>query len=1262
MSDEEEPKNFFTQLWGEAQLLAEPVLGAYDPWRRARLMRALGWDLEAISGVDARAFEEWVGKIGPALESLTEALADLKLDSLANVIKIGEAFGAAYGQISALPPAVEGKLPDLDGLPEELADDLLDYLLLTYLNRRVPWTVPLLALLGLVTPAAEQSPSLPMPPGDVPIRLPRRRDELHLDRIVDMIAKPGEYFKARYAPAGWDTPEGVELMAARLLPRLAHLLRALGVDAAQGVRPGIGPDQGEAGLRLADSLLRVRFSGLRTPGGDPPPTALHAPGESSPTAPTNGGATSLAELAAAAWQPTFGVGLTLGLASWDGLLTAIVAPTGEVNLTGSFGSWNVATELAGAGPAIAINSNGVDIAGGSPSLKFSAEIARIAPEGEAGWVFGATEGTHLAVGQVVLSARAALGTGRDDLEFTLRAGRAELVVKAGDGDGLLAKLLPADGLRLAFELGVGWSLRAGLHLAGATALAADYPMHLSRWGIHLEGLRIALAADSRTKRVSLVVSTSIRAELGPLHATVDHIGVRADLTFPPAVPAGAGGEARTGNLGIADLAPRFKMPDGVGLRIDNGFVSGGGYLFVDEARGMYAGALQLGIATKSGIAPMRGFQLQTVAVLNTRNTDGSRLTEADGGKTFSLLVVGTFQWFPGLMLFWGISITGLGLVVGYNRRSNPDEVRNAARAGTLDALLFPEDVVGRAPAVIATLSRIFPVDTTGTVVGAMVRLNFLSGQVVADLAVLVEFPDPVRILLLGKLVIDFKDAGKLRLDSAGIVDFARKEITLDAALIDSKLFGRPVSGEMAMRARWGADKAFALAIGGFHPRFPAPTGFPTLKRFNISLRKSGKGLNLEAYLAVTSNTAQFGAQLLVHFEGGGFLIDGRAWLDVMFQFKPFWFSVEIGATVSLKFKGTELLAINLFIALSGPGPWRAKGEARIKFLFWEASAKFDWTDDAGHPHVHEPTYINAADELVKPALTGPGAWDAGPAVTGAEPVSLRAIEAGEALLLSPGMLLGVRENVVPLDVELQRIGTSRIRGANRFTLTDVHVGHGDGAVRGTLGAELFDDFAPGQFRDLTPEEQMVTPGLERLAAGRTVRLPNGTTLPATEDTVFVGLAGDEAYDRVIIDDPDDAGRPMPAQQAGLARHGGPDTGGLLARFAATGPAANARTRTTGATRFTGAPLGLVDAGPSWVPARATRPAGGGRWATSRATSATHGRHSAADLDDRFAAAPVATATEAAATAPRGDRAARIRRAAVPVPRPTIALVEPRERY
>ncbi|WP_328345614.1 DUF6603 domain-containing protein [Micromonospora sp. NBC_00421] len=1245
MSDDvERNRNVLALLWGELRTLAEPVLGAADPWRRARLMRALGWDLEAVSGVDAHAFEQWVGTVGAAIGTLDAAIADGPPDSLAELKKIGTAAGTAFGQVGTLPPAVRGKLPPSAGLPEALADDLVDHLILTYLLHRAPWTVPLLTLLGLVTPGVELPASPPMPAGDAPVRLPRHRDELHLERLVELVADPGGYLRGLYAPAGWETPEAVDALAARLLPRLAATLRAFGVDAAHGVRPGIGPDQGEAGQRLADGLLRLRFAVAGPPGGEPPslPGGEQAalPGGGQPALvvgepPALPGRQGPGSLAAADPDAQLHLGVTLALACWDGLLTGIVAPTGEVHLEGALGRWNIATDLAGAGPAIAVNSAGVTLAGGGPAVKFSAEIARIAPKDEPGWVIGAPDGTHLSVGQLVLRGRATLSTGRDDIELMLAAGRAELVVKAGDGDGLLARLLPSDGLRFGFDLGLGWSLRTGLHLSGAAALTADYPMHLSLRGIHLEGLRIALAASTPTASVGLTVTTTVRAELGPLRAVVENIGIRADLAFPPAVPAG------TGNLGNADLVPRFKAPDGVGLRIDNGIVNGGGYLFVDEPRGMYAGALQLGIATKDGVSPMRGFLLQATAILNTRNPDGSRLVEADGDHTFSMLVVGTFQWYPGLMLFWGISITGLGLVVGHNRRSDPEEVRNAARAGTLDALLFPEDVVGRAPAVIATLSRIFPVDPTGTVLGAMVRLNFLSGQVVADLAVLVEFPDPVRVLLLGRLVIDFQSAGRLRLDSAGIVDVARREISLDGALIGSHLFGRPVSGEFMVRARWGRSSSFALSIGGFHPRFCPPAGFPPVKRFEIALQKSGKGLKLHAYLAITSNTAQFGAELVMHFEAGALAVDGRAWLDVLFQFTPFWFTAEIGAYVTLTYDGTELLVVRLVLGVSGPGPWRAWGEARIKFLWWEVSAKLDWTDGK-RADAREPSQVDAA-ALLGAALSSPDAWEIGAATVGTEPVALRAVEgAGGALLLSPGATLGVRQNVLPLGVELHRIGTSRIRGPHRFTLTEVSVGTGDDTVRGTLGAPILDDFAPGQFRDLTPEQRVLTPGFERMEAGRAVALPDGTALPADDATVFAGLDADDAYDRVIIDDPQDAGREMPATPAARSATGAAP-GGLLALFAATGPAANARSRTTGAARFTGADLGLRDAGPSWLPGPGVPHPTGRRPRPARVSPP---------------ATALPTATQAAEVAPGGDRGRLFRRVGVRVPDPTIVLAEP----
>lgn len=199
-------------------------------------------------------------------------------------------------------------------------------------------------------------------------------------------------------------------------------------------------------------------------------------------------------------------------------------------------------------------------------------------------------------------------------------------------------------------------------------------------------------------------------------------------------------------------------------------------------------------------------------------------------------------------------------------------------------------------------------------------------------------------------------------------------------------------------------------------------------------------------------------------------------------------------------------------------------------------------------------------------------------------------------------------------------------------------------MTGELGDPLTDDFAPGQFRDLTPEEQLTVPGFERLPAGATVSLPKGTALPDPQSTVFAGLSGDEAWDRVIIDDPGDGGRPMPARPVTALAARQPDR--LLTLFASTGPAANARTRTTGTARFGGLGLGVADAGPSWVPG--PRPRSGRRDRTAARTAA------------RTTAEALPSATQAAALAPGGDRARLVRRRTVTVPYPTIALTTPRK--
>ena len=78
-----------------------------------------------------------------------------------------------------------------------------------------------------------------------------------------------------------------------------------------------------------------------------------------------------------------------------------------------------------------------------------------------------------------------------------------------------------------------------------------------------------------------------------------------------------------GNLGPLDLQISFKPPNGLGMSLDAGLVSGGGYLFIDQQRHRYAGVLECSIADI--------IQVKIIGVLDTVLPDGS--------NGFSLLLV-----------------------------------------------------------------------------------------------------------------------------------------------------------------------------------------------------------------------------------------------------------------------------------------------------------------------------------------------------------------------------------------------------------------------------------------------------------------------------------------------------------------------------------------------------------------------------------------------------------------------------------------------
>ena len=171
------------------------------------------------------------------------------------------------------------------------------------------------------------------------------------------------------------------------------------------------------------------------------------------------------------------------------------------------------------------------------------------------------------------------------------------------------------------------------------------------------------------------------ASIGPVTASVADVGAEVALKFS------------RGNLGPVDLSARFMPPKGIGLSVDaRGVVTGGGFLFRDEARSLYAGVMQLSLRDD--------ITLKAFGLIATRMPDGSR--------GYSLIVFITAEDFRPIPLPLGFRLLGIGGMVGVNRTFDEDALRQGLKNGTLATLLFPRDPVGNAPALIRNLSSAFP--------------------------------------------------------------------------------------------------------------------------------------------------------------------------------------------------------------------------------------------------------------------------------------------------------------------------------------------------------------------------------------------------------------------------------------------------------------------------------------------------------------------------------------------------------------------------
>lgn len=1000
-------------------IVAPLVRGAQHEEGRRQLLIALGWDLDKLTGYPVQRLADTASVIGEKAAELGRLATTPPTDLAAVEDRLRElgALFTAIRRLDALANAASVRLPQdvLDALGA-IGQELVEFLILEYLSSYRPLAHDVARVLTLIDASEDYGANLTPPIGGGngrPVyRLPAAPPRFRLDRLGEVLVDPVAMLRAEYLRAAeLTTSDGARVVASRIYRRIAPLLVAIGAEVTDGT------DVPGAAQRDPWRTLAIGFA----------------------LSPKDPGAK---------------VGALLQLLSdEEGGARLVVTPTGWTDHRVEGRWWAIEIAVSGQVGEFALGRTGVTLPSDATGLTLRTALERFPAANGEPTVIGVPAGTRLELGVVRVGGVLDLTTAEWDAQLEIELRACALAIGATEGDGFLASVLPRNGMRAPFDFGVTWSRSRGLRLKGSASLAVSIPVHVRLGSLNVHMIDLAIAGDNAA--VSVTAAATVDVTLGPATASVQGLGIRGVLTFPP----------KGGNLGAAEGAIASKAPDGVGLSLNAAGVTGGGYLVADHDRGVYSGAVELAF---------RGVTITGVGLITTSPDE------------FSLVVLMAARGFPPVQLGFGFLLTGVGGLVAVNRTIAVDEVRAGLASGALDGLLFPTDVAATGPQIVADLQRYFPPRPGQYVIGPMVEVEWGErGVLRAALAVLIEFPAPMRVVLAGRarLTLPSEDAASVdvQLDVLGNADLGARELALDAVLRNSRVGPFTLTGRAVLRASWGSQPAFLLAVGGFHPRFAAPPGLPALRRLTIALGDGDNPrLRLECYLALTSNTAQFGARLDLAVAAnipllGIFALRATIGFDALFQFDPFRFEVDVSIGVALTWNQRPFLVVYLDVTLSGPRPWHAVGAARFE-LFGSHTIRFEITvGDAAQ--VEGGGHTRLLDSLME-EFSRPSSWssqlpDGETIVTLAEQAAKNA-----DVLVHPLGALTMRQRLAPLDVRVDRIGADRVVDEQR-TITIAEAGIG----RLSAWTAVRDFFAPAEFQDLSDDEKLSRPSFEELTAG-----------------------------------------------------------------------------------------------------------------------------------------------------------------------------------
>jgi hypothetical protein len=618
-----------------------------------------------------------------------------------------------------------------------------------------------------------------------------------------------------------------------------------------------------------------------------------------------------------------------------------------------------------------------------------------------------------------------------------------IALKFDEADGFISNVL-GKGIETNFSAGFGLSNSNGFYFTNSSGLEIDIPTHVQLGPLEIKNVQISIKSDERN--IVCHFASSVLVSLGPLKILVNNIGI----SFPGKTD---------GNFTFIPIG--FKPPTGIGLTVDAGGIKGGGILDFNPAKEEYFGALELEFKDL--------LSLKAFGIINTRLPDGT--------KGFSLLIIVTAEFNP-VQLGLGFTLNGVGGLLGAHRTTKVEVLKEGVKTNTLKSILFPEDVVANIDRIVSDIKQVFPPLADHFLICPMGKIGWGSPTIITmELAILIEIPaSDFKILGVLKALLPEEKNPLLRLqvNFLGIIDFENRLISFDASLYDSKILTFTLTGDMALRLGFGDKPVFLLSVGGFHPAFKdVPADLKTMRRLTISLY-DGKDARIiiQTYLAVTSNTAQFGARAELFAQKGSFNIYGFIGHDVLFQFTPFKFIAAFGAGVALRRHSSVIMSIRVSGQLSGPKPWDARGEASVSFFFFSVSVPFHvtWGDSREDPDKQ----IEDLLALLQAAINDNRNWLASIPTNNKLHVSIRSIAESE-MAVHPFGILTFSERLVPLEVEINKYGNKLPKDVRRFEIKvdDTNL----------KTDEAREQFAAANFFDMKDDEKLSRPSFEQMKSG-----------------------------------------------------------------------------------------------------------------------------------------------------------------------------------